>query len=180
MIYDHYAHRCADIILNADYELRKEIDEVIHSIDFEDIKRRYEKENATREESGKKLLKGKQSIINLMFKEQFKKNDWEEEFLVFGDPDNDLRIDFWKRKIGIDIAFCHRSYIGGDLLRLQAGAEVKNIIKVGVYICPTQSFARVVSPKDARTMANYERAKWYLENFYAVLTVPILLIGLRE
>lgn len=141
---------------------------------------KYDKENLTREKLGKKLLKGKQSIINAMFKEEFKKRGWDDEFLVFNDPDNDLKIDFWKRAVGVDVAFVHRSFIGGDLLRLQAGAEVKNVIKVGVYICPTHNFAKVVSPKDGPSMANYEKSRWYLKNFFAVLTVPILLIGLKE
>jgi hypothetical protein len=52
-------------------------------------------------------------------------------------------------------------------------------LKVGVYICPTKAFAKEVSPKDGSSMVNYERAQWYLKNFYPVLTVPILLIGLK-
>jgi len=28
-------------------------------------------------------------------------------------------------------------------------------------------------------MVSFERTKWYLENFYQVLTVPILLVGLN-
>lgn len=179
MIYDYYAHRYADIILNSEYEIRKEIDEVIQSVNFQDVAKMYEEENLIRKRRQKKLLVGKQTIINTMFKDEFKKRGWENEYLIFNDPDNDLRVDFWKRKVAIDIAFSHRSYIGGDLLRLQAGAEVKNVIKVGVYICPTQIFARVVSPKDGASMVSYERSKWYLENFYAVLTVPIMLIGLK-
>jgi hypothetical protein len=87
-------------------------------------------------------------------------------------------IDFWKRNVGMDIAFNHRSFIGGDLLRFQAAAEVKDVINVGVYVCPTKIFAKLVSPKDASSMVTYERTKWYLENFYPVLTAPILLIGL--
>ena len=55
---------------------------------------------------------------------------------------------------------------------------MKNVINVGVYICPTKEFAKVVSPKDGTSMVVYERARWYLENFYAVLTAPLLLIGL--
>ena len=97
---------------------------------------------------------------------------------VFNDPGNDLAIDFWKRNIGIDIAFNHRSFIGGDLLRLQAAAEVKNVIKVGVYVCPVKEFAKIVSPKDGSSMVVFERARWYLDNFYQVLTAPILLVGL--
>ena len=97
---------------------------------------------------------------------------------VFNDPINDLSIDFWKRKIGVDVAFNHRSFIGGDLLRIQAAAEVKNIINVGVYICPVKNFARIVSPSDASSMVSYERANWYLSNFFPILTAPILLVGL--
>jgi hypothetical protein len=72
---------------------------------------------------------------------------WQVEKNVFNDPDNDLTIDFWKRNVGVDIAFNHRSFLGGDLLRLQAAAEVKNVNNVGVYVCPTKGFARVVSLK---------------------------------
>ncbi len=179
MLYDLYTHRFADIILNSDYELKKEIEDVILSIDFNDVRNRFEEENVRRKKLGKKLLQGKQSTINSMFREEFQKRGWEVEKNVFNDPDNDLTIDFWKREIGVDVAFNHRSFIGGDLLRLQAGAEVKNIIKVGVYICPTKIFAKIVSPKDGSSMVNYERSNWYLNNFYAVFTVPILLIGLK-
>jgi len=176
---DSYAHRFADVILNSDYELKKEIEDVIRSFDYDMVERRFQEENVRRKELSKKLAQGKQSTINQMFREEFQKRGWEVEKNVFNDPDNDLTIDFWKRNVGIDVAFSHRSYIGGDLLRLQAAAEVKNIIKVGMYICPTKAFAKIVSTKDASTMANYERAKWYLDNFYAVFTVPILLIKLK-
>ena len=145
--------------LNSDYDLKKEIEDVIQSIDFNDIQKRYEEENIKRKALGKKLAQGKQSTINSMFKEEFDKRDCECEKNVFNDPDNDLAIDFWKRKVGVDVAFNHRSFIGGDILRLQAGAEVKNIIKAGVYICPTKTFAKIVSPKDGSSMVNYERSK---------------------
>lgn len=115
-----------------------------------------------------------------MFRELFSQKGWEVEKNVFNDPDNDLTIDFWKRKIGVDVAFNHRSFIGGDLLRLQAGAEVKNVITVGIYICPMKEFAKLVQPNDASSMVSFERTKWYLQNFYSVFTVPILLIGLKE
>ncbi|MHA2062188.1 MAG: BglII/BstYI family type II restriction endonuclease [Candidatus Sifarchaeia archaeon] len=179
MNYEWYAHRFADIILNSDYELKQEIEQVIQSIDFGSIQKRFDNQNAERRSKGKKEAKGKQSTINLMFREEFTERGWEIEKNVFNDPDNDLTIDFWKRNIGVDVAFVHRSFIGGDLLRLQAAAEVKNVIKIGVYICPTKDFAKVVSPTDGATMVNYERANWYLDNFYPVFTVPILLIGLH-
>ena len=178
MRYDWYPHRFADIILNSDYALKQEIEQVIQSVSFEDVLSRFKQENERRKESGRKEAQGRQSTINIMFREEFAKHDWEIEKNVFNDPTNDLTIDFWKRKVGVDVAFNHRSFIGGDLLRLQAAAEVKNVINVGVYICSTKDFVKVISPKDASSMVSYERTKWYLENFYPVLTAPILLIGL--
>jgi hypothetical protein len=79
-----------------------------------------------------------------LFRREFSAKGWETEKNVFDDPENDLAMDFWKRGVGIDIAFNHRSFIGGDLLRLQAAAEVKTVIKVGVYICPTKKFDSLV------------------------------------
>lgn len=178
MKHEWYAHRFADIILNSDYALRQEIDEVIDSISFSNVLNDFEKWNEERNKAGKKPAKGKQSTINRFFREEFSKKDWELEKNVFNDPANDLALDFWKRNVGVEVAFNHRSFIGGDLLRLQAAAEVKNVINVGVYICPTKEFAKLVSSKDASSMVSYERTRWYLNNFYSVLTVPILLIGL--
>jgi len=175
-----YSHRYADVILNSDYDIKREIEEVIKAVDFQEVLLRYSNHNSDRLLNGKKLATGKQSTINSMVREQFINRSWEAEKNVFNDPLNDLALDFWKRGFGVDVAFNHRSFIGGDILRLQAAAEVKNIIKVGIYICPTKNFSKLVSPKDASSMVNYERVRWYLDNFYPVFTVPILLIGLSE
>ncbi len=181
MQYQVYAHRYADIILNSDYELKKEIEDVTRTISFSDVQKEYDLQNTERKIAGKKEHQGRQAIINTHFRKHFVDRGWLSEKYVFGDStttDQDLKLDFYKRKVGVDVAFNHRSFIGGDLLRLQAAAEVSNIISVGVYICPTKSFARIISPKDGNSMVSFERADWYLKNFYPVLTVPILLIGL--
>ena len=178
MNYQTHSHRFADIILNSDYGLKQEIEEVIHSITIETINEEYEEWNKLLMGSGKKPSSGKQSTINRLFRDGLSSRGWEVEKNVFNSSENDLVMDFWKRKVGIDVAFNHRSSIGGDLLRLQAAAEVKDVINVGVYICPTREFARVVSPKDGNSMVVFERVQWYLENFKPVLTAPILLMGL--
>ena len=54
-----------------------------------------------------------------------------------------------------------------------------NMINVGIYVCGTKDFLKYVS-KDHCSIVSFERVKWYLENFYSVLTVPILLIGLEK
>ena len=176
-----YAHRHADIILNSDYELRKEIDEIIKNISYADVVKFHEADNITRKGGGKKEAKGRQATINLKFREEFTKRKWDAEKYVFEEnsADHDLKIDFWKRNVGVDVAFNHRSFIGGDLLRLQAAAEVTNIIKVGIYICAKKEFIKKIS-KDGNSLVTFERTEWYLKKFYPVLTVPILLIGLTE
>ena len=173
-----YSHRFADIILNSDYDLKKEIEQIIAGISPDEIEQRFAALNEDRVAQGRRPAQGKQSTINILFRERFQDLGWEIEKNVFDDPGNDLAIDFWKRSIGVDVAFNHRSFTGGDLLRLQAAAEVKQIMKVGVYICGTNAFVKSIS-RDGSSMVCLERTQWYLENFYQVLTVPILLIGLH-
>src|ERR1700741_1421028 len=131
MNFQLYAHRYADIILNSDYDLRMEIEDVIKIISYNDVVTEYGIENDELLKLGKKTNQGRQKKINSKFREEFLKRGWEKEKNVFGDVsqvEQDLKIDFFKRKIAIDVAFNHRSFIGGDLLRLQAAAEVTNII----------------------------------------------------
>ena len=120
MEYVTHAHRFADIILNSGYAIKQEIEEVIQFISFETILNEFEQENLRRTQAGKRLAQGKQSTINALFRREFNARGWETEKNVFNDRENDLAIDFWKHNIGIDVAFNHRSFIGGDLLRLQA------------------------------------------------------------
>ena len=174
-----YAHRYADIILNSEYTIKNEIDDVLDRLTFDNIELKSREINQEKINAGKKVQKGKQPAINSLIKELFIEKGWEAEKKVFNDSDNDLVIDFWKNKIGIDVAFNHRSFIGGDLLRLQAGAEIKNMINIGIYVCGTKNFLKHIS-NDHSSIVSFERVKWYLENFYSVLTVPILLVGFEE
>ncbi|MHC5056978.1 MAG: BglII/BstYI family type II restriction endonuclease [Planctomycetota bacterium] len=93
---------------------------------------------------------GLPSTINEVLKEEFKARGWEAEKKVFGGPGNDLKTGFWKRQVGADVAFCHGSYIGGDLLRFQAAAEVKNVIEVGVYVCSSLTPAYSLASRTMR------------------------------
>lgn len=180
MNYKKYVHRYADIILNSDYELRQELEQILNSISYENISKIFDQRNLERKSEGKKLMRGMQPILNERFKTEFAERGWEEEKSVFGsEEDNDLRIDFWKRKVGVDVAFNHRSFIGGDLLRFQAAAEVVNEMKMGIYICATKSLLNEISPFPS-SLVNFERTQWYLEKFYPVLTVPIYLIGIDK
>ncbi len=128
MKYLTYSHRFAELILNSDYAIRQEIEKVINNISVNQLKERYKEDSKRLKSEGKKERRGMQASLNTIFREDFLKLGWEKEKNVFNDNDNDLVIDFWKRDIGIDVAFNHRSFAGGDLLRLQAAGEVKNIM----------------------------------------------------
>ena len=180
MNHQKYIHRYADIILNSDYELRQELEDILNIISYENVFNIFNSQNEARLQEGKKLMKGMQKVLNASFKEEFLQKGWEEEKSVFGSgEDNDLRIDFWIRKVGVDIAFNHRSFIGGDLLRFQAAAEVVDVMKLGVYICATKKFLNEISPFPS-SLISFEKVQWYLKKFNPVLTVPIYLIGLSR
>src|SRR5258708_2743452 len=108
MNFEVYPHRYADIILNSDYEIKKEIEETVKRVSYKDVLKEYERQNLERGTSGKKEIQGKQTIINSSFKKEFIGRGWEPEKSVFEDDEQDLKIDFWKRSVGVDIAFNHR------------------------------------------------------------------------
>ena len=95
MNFETYEHRYADIILNSDYQLKQEVFEVISEIEMAEIELRFNSENTFRAQDNRKKHKGKQSIINSMCVEKFKKRGWETEKNIFNDPKNDLAIDYW-------------------------------------------------------------------------------------
>jgi hypothetical protein len=59
MRYQIYAHRFADIILNSDYAIKQEIDEVTVAISLDTIIKGYEEENERRKDAGKRAAQGK-------------------------------------------------------------------------------------------------------------------------
>ena len=85
MRYQTLAHRFADIILNSDYALKQEIEEVISSIFFETVLTKFKEENQRRKDTGKRLAQDKQSTINALFRIEFGSRGWEAEKNVKGD-----------------------------------------------------------------------------------------------
>lgn len=178
MNFQKHSHRYGEIILNSSLKIKHEIEGVVSSIGKEMIESEHSSSIATAQGKGKKGSIGKQAALNQIFRTKFLEKGWQAEKRVFEGEDQDLKMDFWKPDFGIDVAFNHRSFIGGDLLRLQAAAEVRNLIDVGIYICATKNFLKYISSKDCNSLVSFERTKWYLENFGPVITTPIYLIGL--
>lgn len=64
-----YAHRYADIILNSEYTIKNEIDDVLDRLTFENIELKFSEINQEKLSVGKKVQKGKQPAINFLLKE---------------------------------------------------------------------------------------------------------------
>ncbi len=179
MLYQQYAHRFADAILAADDALAREVDGALRGLDGAAIGGEFEAENARRAREGRAPARGRQAAIARLLRFELCKRGWDPDRNVFDDPEGDLKLAFWKCGVGVEVAFGHRAFMPGHLLGLQAAAEARKIVNVGVYICPTRAFAEAVSAQDARSMATFERALWLLGSFCPVLTLPILVIGLQ-
>lgn len=174
-----YSHRHAATIIDNVPLIRHEIESVIRAISIDDINQHYADLNRELALRGLKKRKGKQAAINDLFRATLDTKGWGLARQVFGDDDIKLVMDYWKKRIGINVVFTHRSFIGSDLLTIQAAGEIQKDIDAAIYICPTSQFAKSIS-SDAGSMIHFDVAKWYLENLMSVITVPIWLIGLES
>ena len=178
MRYKVFSHRHGDIIINCDYSIKKEIDIILDEISCLEISKFHDMFNQERIDRGKKEAKGMQPSLKRLLDNKFENLEWKINEVVFSDQDNNLIVDYYKRKIGIDVSFKHASSTGSDLLKLQAAGDIQKSINKAIIICGTREFNGYISPSDASSMVNFDKFKWYLETFYSVINIPILLIGL--
>jgi hypothetical protein len=107
-----YSYRFAEQILNSHLAIRREIEEVIGSIDFVPAP----SEAGDRPGAGSKPNVRPQ--LNKRFEEEFSKRGWESQYRLFDDPGNPMaKIDFMKSRVGVEVAFSHASFVGIDLLK---------------------------------------------------------------
>ena len=59
MLYETYSHRFADIILNSDYEIKKEIDAIDHGLDFTGVCKKFDEDNMEKKQKAKKTAAAK-------------------------------------------------------------------------------------------------------------------------
>jgi len=61
--------------------------------------------------------------FNALLRERFVAAGWEDQPLVFGDPqDPGAKMDFLKERIGVEVGSGHASFIGIDLLKFQVAS----------------------------------------------------------
>ena len=124
--------------------------------------------------------------INSLLKHNLEMRGWEVESAIFQDPDFDdkrWRLDFAKDKISVEVAFNHGEAIAWNLLKPVLASELNHVKKavqteIGVVICATAELKKAGQFDSA--VGEYEKFLRYLEPLQDVLTVPILLIGLKK
>jgi len=154
-----WSYRFAEEVLNSKLPLKKEIEDIIRSINFPPA-----------EISRPKL--------NDAFKKAFLNKGWKGEERIFEEPREPLaKIDFIKERVGVEVAFSHSSFLGIDMLKFQT-LSYSNLdrIDVGVYIVATSGFHK----KKFEGSITFEKVVKYLPHLRSAIQVPIYVYGLEE
>jgi hypothetical protein len=165
MRFKTWSYRFAEQVLNSKLHLRKEIEQVIESIDV----------------SSNKLSRPN---VNKIFREKFLQFGWKQQPKVAEEEDIEAKLDFFKERVGVEVAFSHSSFLGIDLLKFQT-MSYSNLdkIDVGVYIAVTNEFLKKLIKEYKQKWEGsltFEKIVKYLPHFKSAIQVPIFVIGLED
>jgi hypothetical protein len=175
-----YAHRHGETLLETEYpELWHEVKEVIGSITDEELIKQFP------------ISKNKKSMsaaVNQLLKEKLVSKGWTKEAAIFQDPEYSIkaetawRLDFAKKDISIEVAFNHGEALAWNLTKPVLASEMNHVrkaieTKIGIIILATEEFKKAGAFDGA--VGEYEKAIRYLKPMNDLLTVPLVLIGLK-
>ena len=165
-----YSYRFADEVLNSHIAIKREIEDVISSI---------ESPIAGPEAGDKPGTGSKPDVrpkLNKLFEEEFAKRGWDRQFRLFDDPKSPMaKIDFMKSRVGVEVAFSHASFLGIDLLKFQVLSYADlDKIDVGVYIVPTKELPK----RGFEGSVTFDKVKLYLPHLRSAIQVPVWVVGL--
>jgi hypothetical protein len=154
----------------------EEVKEILTGLTDNDLKEKHSSYN------GKQMSLSR--AINDILKERFISAGWKEESAIFQDTEYQgerWRLDFAKVPISIEVAFNHGEAIAWNLLKPVLASELNHVQKaiqteVGIVITATDALKRAGAFDSA--VGEYEKFQRYLAPLSAVLTAPILLVGL--
>lgn len=123
--------------------------------------------------------------INNLIKQKLMALGWKEESAIFQDEeytDKRWRLDFAKRSISVEVAFNHGEAIAWNLLKPVLASELNHVKKeidteIGVIICATADLKEKGGFDGA--VGEYEKFLRYLNPLRDVLSVPMVIIGLK-
>ena len=154
-----WSYRFAEEVLNSKLALKKEIEDTIESINFN-------QNECTRPK------------LNQAFRNEFLRKGWEREVRIFEELGEPLaKIDFMKDKIGVEVSFSHSSFLGIDMLKFQM-LSYSNLdkIDVGIYIVQTKGFFG----RKFKGSIKFEKVVKYFPHFRSAIQVPIYVYGLES
>jgi len=165
MKFKTWSYRFAEQVLNSKLRIRKEIEQIIESIDI----------------PSNQLTRPN---MNKIFREKFLQLGWEEQPKVSEKEDIEAKLDFFKERVGVEVAFSHSSFLGIDLLKFQT-MSYSNLdkIDVGVYIAVTHEFLKKLIKEYKQKWGGsltFEKIVRYLPHFKSAIQVPIFVIGLED
>ncbi len=137
MKFRSWPYRLAEEVINSKLPIRKEIEEIIRAINFEDVVK--VSESKSKSKSGKIPVRG---ALNEFFKNEFLKRGWEGHHgvRVFDEKEGPkTKVDFLKDRVAVEVAFVHADFLGNDFLKFQMMSySLLDKIDVGVYIVITK------------------------------------------
>ena len=188
MKYEITSHRYAEIIFDADPDLKyqwESIKKVLDEITDEDIISEFL--------SQKRDAKSISEALNRIIKRKMVGAKWSAESYIFSDPryqktskkrDKGLwRLDFAKKDgVSVEVAFNHRSDCSWNLIKPILASELNHVskaiqTKAGVIICATDEMKEAGGFDNA--VGTYETYLTYLNPMRNILTAPLLIIGLK-
>lgn len=160
-------------------EFYKDILEAIGSISDEELRIRHEALLETRRPKSISVA------LNEIIKEKFIGLDWRPESPIFQNPEYDgdrWRLDFAKGAVSIEVAFNHGEAIAWNLIKPVLASELNHVKKaiqteIGVVITATSALKEAGCFDSA--VGEYEKFLRYLEPLSAILSVPMVIIGLQ-
>jgi len=164
MRFKTFNYRFAEQMLNSKLSTKREIEEMIHSIRSGGYSR---------------------PELSRIFQEGFPNRGWTKQPKLFEEiTDIAAKIDFLKDRVGVEVAFSHSSFIGIDLLKLQA-PSYSNLdkIDVGVYIAVTQEYKQKLENeynKKWQGSSTFEKMCKYLPHFRSAIQVPVFVYDIEE
>lgn len=172
-----HSHRHAETILVTDKYSRAwhELKQAISSITDTEL--------IAKHEEGRDMSLSK--AINTLLKEKLIALHWDSESEIFQDDaysDNRWRLDFAKDFISVEVAFNHGEAIAWNLLKPVLASELNHVRKaiqteLGVIICATEELKEAGAFDSS--VGHYEKFLTYLTPLQDVLTVPVVIIGLK-
>ncbi len=159
-----------------------EIIDVISTITEDNLINKHNSYGLTNVENTPKSLS---RAINDLLKEGLVAKGWISESRIFQDSQyqgDTWRLDFAKHDISIEVGFNHSSVIAWNLTKPVLASELNHVLKaiqtkIGVVITATEELKQTGGFDGA--IGTYEKYLEYLPPLNNILTVPLLIIGLK-